>query len=113
MNKSGSIDDYIIDRIPNLPKNSEDFAKIKTLLNQYLEKNLENRFTCEDIITTLKDMNFYEIEGEGYIPTYTRTDLTDALHEAFGFRTDYQIVTTKQMKKIFKDTKKTKKVRKK
>ncbi len=26
--------------------------------------------------------------------------------EAFGFRTDYEIVTAKQMKKIFKDTKK-------
>ena len=51
-------------------------------------------------------MNFYEIKGEGYVPTYTRTDFTDALHDAFGFRTDYQIVTTKQMKKIFKDTKK-------
>ena len=104
LNKSGSIDDYIIDRIPNLPKNSKDKKKIKTLLNQYLEKNLENRFTCEDIITTLKDMNFYEIEGEGYIPTYTSTDLTDALHEAFGFRTDYQIVTTKQMKKLKEHT---------
>ena len=74
---------------------------LSLVIYRYLEKNLENRFTCEDIITTLKDMNFYEIEGEGYIPTYTRTDLTDALHEAFGFRTDYQIVTTKQMKKIF------------
>ena len=51
-------------------------------------------------------MNFFEITGEGYLPTYTRTDLTDDLHDAFGFRTDYQIVNTKQMKKIFKDTKK-------
>jgi len=42
----------------------------------------------------------------GYIPTYTRTDFTDALHEAFGFRTDYQIVNTSQMKNIFKETKK-------
>ena len=50
-------------------------------------------------------MNFYELKGEGYIPTYTRTALTDDLHEAFGFRTDYQIVSTKQMKKIFKESK--------
>lgn len=47
-------------------------------------------------------MNFYEVKGELYIPTYTRTDFTDALHDTFGFRTDYQIVTDKQMKKIFK-----------
>ena len=51
-------------------------------------------------------MNFYEVKGEGYEPSYTRTDFTDALHEAFGFRTDYQIVTTSKMKKIFKETKK-------
>lgn len=54
-------------------------------------------------------MNFLIIAGEGYIPTYTRTDLTDSLHEAFGFHTDYDIVSQKQMKKIFRDTKKQKK----
>ena len=51
-------------------------------------------------------MNFNEIKGEGYVPTYTRTDFTDALHDAFGFRTDYQIVNSSQIKKIFKLTKK-------
>lgn len=72
---------------------------------RYLEKMLEEKFTSTDIIQTLKGMNFYSVVGEGYIPTYTRTDLTDTLHDAFGFRTDYQIITTKQMKKNFRDTK--------
>ena len=74
-------------------------------LFRYLEKKLNSGFTSSDIIEQLKGMNFHSIPGEGYIPTYTRTEFTDALHDAFGFRTDYQIVTTKQMKKIFKDTK--------
>ena len=73
---------------------------------RYLEKRLKEKFTSSEIISQLRDMNFYSIPGEGYIPTYTRTDFTDALHEAFDFRTDYQIVTNKQMKKILKDTKK-------
>jgi len=73
---------------------------------RYLEKRLKEEFTSSEIIGQLRDMNFYSIPGEGYIPTYTRTDFTDALHDAFDFRTDYQIVTMKQMKKIFKDTKK-------
>lgn len=73
---------------------------------RYLEKRLNENFTNTEIVSQLRNMNFYSIPGEGYIPTYTRTDFTDALHDAFGFRTDYQIVTTKQMKKIFKDTKK-------
>jgi hypothetical protein len=51
-------------------------------------------------------MEFYDTKCEGYVPTYTRTDFTDALHDAFGFRTDYQIVSTNMMKKIFKETKK-------
>ena len=75
-------------------------------LYRYLEKRLGENFTTEEIITGLQEMNFYSVFGEGYIPTYTRTDFTDALHEAFGFRTDYQIVSDKNMKKIFKDTKK-------
>lgn len=76
------------------------------VLYRLLEKKLGEKFKTCEIIHGLRNMNFYEIIGDGFIPTYTRTDFTDALHEAFGFRTDYQIVSTKQMKKIFKDTKK-------
>ena len=79
---------------------------ISLMIYRILEKKLGEKYTCHDIVTGLRDMNFFEITGEGYLPTYTRTDLTDDLHDAFGFRTDYQIVNTKQMKKIFKDTKK-------
>jgi len=75
-------------------------------LFRYLEKRLGEKFTSHDIVIGLREMNFYSVPAEGHIPTYTRSDLSDALHEAFGFRTDYQIVSTKQIKKIFKDTKK-------
>lgn len=75
-------------------------------LYRYLEKRLDEMFTTDEIVTGLRDMSFCSIPSEGYIPTYTRTDFTDALHEAFGFRTDYQIVSNKMMKKIFRDTKK-------
>ncbi len=76
------------------------------VLYRYLEKKLNGKFTISQIITQIKEMNFLSVPGEGYMPTYTRTDFTDALHEAFGFRTDYQIVNNKQMKKIYKETKK-------
>jgi transposase len=79
---------------------------ISLIIYRLLEKMLGEKYTCSEIIKGLKDMNFYEIKGEGYVPTYTRTDFTDDLHEAFEFRTDYQIIKTKQMKKIFKATKK-------
>lgn len=78
-------------------------------LFRILEKRLEEKYTCEEIISTLKNMMMSR-PGEklGYIPCYTRTDLTDALHEKFGFRTDYEITTDVNMKKIIRQTKKKK-----
>lgn len=78
---------------------------ISLLLFRILEGKLDHRFTCHQIITQLRDMNFFEIPGEGYIPCYTRTDLTDALHELFGFRTDFQFIHNSSMKNIFRETK--------
>ena len=79
---------------------------ISLIIYRLLEKRLNEEFTCHEIVSGLRDMEFFEIKGEGYVPTYTRTDFTDALHEAFGFRTDYQIVSTQNMKKIFKEVRK-------
>ena len=44
--------------------------------------------------------------ASGYIPSYTRTKLTDTLHVTFGFRTDYEFITKSDMRTIVKDTKK-------
>ena len=79
---------------------------ISLIIYRLLEKKLGEKYTCHDILKNLKEMDFYQIKGEGYIPTYSRNDLTDDLHEAFGFRTDYQIVSNQQIKNIFKETKK-------
>ncbi|MBE6238391.1 MAG: IS1634 family transposase [Bacteroidales bacterium] len=82
---------------------------LSLLLYKYLEKKVNRggqHFTTTEIIDTLKDMNFLSVNGEGYIPTYTRTDLTNHLHGSAGFRTDYQIVTKKQMRSIISLTKK-------
>jgi len=73
---------------------------------RYLEKKLGNQYTTSEILDTLKDMEMREITGEGYIPAYTRTDITDKLHEVFDFRTDYSIVTKKGLKEILKKSKK-------
>lgn len=70
-----------------------------------IESRTDNKLTVETIVDTLRSYNFQHFEGNGYVPTYTRTDATDMLHEAFGFRTDYQIVSEKNMKKIIKKMK--------
>ena len=79
---------------------------IALVVFRILEKKLEEKYTCTDIIQTLRSMMMYR-PGEklGYMPAYTRTDLTDALHEAFGFRTDYEIITDINMKKVIRLTK--------
>lgn len=79
---------------------------IALVIYRLLEKKLVEKYTCKEIMEGLKSMNFFEVKGEGYIPTYTRTDFTDDLHAAFGFRTDYQIVSKMEMKKNLKSTKK-------
>lgn len=71
-----------------------------------LEKRLRGKFTAHEIIDTLRGMDMHEKHGVGFMPSYTRTDLTDALHDAFGFRTDYEVTTPKAMKAIFKMTQK-------
>lgn len=73
---------------------------ISLVLYKYLEKRLKRPYSCEKLIPTLRGMDVREVVGEGYIPNYMRTDITDDLHESFGFRTDYQIITKKDMKKI-------------
>ena len=78
---------------------------LSLVVYRYLEKALGSKFTTCEIIKGLRDMNFYEVPGEGLIPTYIRNDFTDALHDSFGFRTDYQILKTKQVKNILRITK--------
>ncbi len=69
---------------------------LSLVLLRFLEKRLEEKYSSSKIIDCLRDMNFMESIGNGYIPTYTRTDLTDDLHNKFGFRTDYEIVSLKK-----------------
>lgn len=70
-----------------------------------LEKKLDYKYTCEEILDTLKSMNFAEIQEQGFIPLYKRSKLTDGLHDACGFHTDYQFITKSQLKTIQKKSK--------
>ncbi len=77
---------------------------LSLVIFRYLEKKLDEKYTVTQIIDTLKN---YELKNEhiGYSPIYMRNDLTDLLHEVFGFCTDYEIIDNKNMKKICKQTK--------
>jgi hypothetical protein len=75
------------------------------LVYRILEKKLGGSYTCEEILQTLKEIDFADIEDQGYMPLYRRSKLTDALHEVCGIRTDYQFITRQKMRGIQKRSK--------
>lgn len=75
------------------------------LIYRILEKQLDEKFTCENIIRTLREMDMRRLDDYGYIPNYTRTALTDRLHEISGFRTDYELMTPKSIAGVIRRSK--------
>jgi transposase len=78
---------------------------IALLIYRILEKKLGGKYTCGDIISALREMDVTRLGEDGYAPSYTRTELTDSLHEMAGFRTDYEFSTGKGMKGICRRSK--------
>lgn len=78
---------------------------LSLLVYRLLETKLDHKYTVEQITSTLKKMNVCAVEAYGYIPSYKRTDLTDKLHELFGFRTDTQIIKKAKMRSIIHQSK--------
>lgn len=78
---------------------------ISLLIYRILENKLDYKYTNTQILDKLREMVVYEERGSGYSPAYTRTDLTDDLHDIFGFRTDYEITSYEKFKEIFRQIK--------
>ena len=79
---------------------------LSLLIFRILEKKTGRNYTSGELIKTLRNYNLLRISGEGYIPEYTRTAITDCLHDIFNFRTDTEIVPTRKMREIIASTKK-------
>ena len=75
------------------------------ILYRFLEKKLDEKYTVTEIIETLRSMELKQEKVDTYSPNYIRTDLTDDLHEKFDFRTDFESIDIKKIKKILKNTK--------
>ena len=72
------------------------------LIYRLLEKKLGKKYTCDEILSTLKEYEFADIQGQGFIPIYESIKLTDDLHKVVGFETDYEFITKRKMKEIQK-----------
>lgn len=75
---------------------------LSLLILKIIEKKVGNKYSEEQVLHTLRDMSVYRLRDIGYLSSYTRTEITDALHDAFGFRTDSEFISGKTMKKILR-----------
>lgn len=78
---------------------------LSLLSYRILEKRLGCKYTCDEILSTLRAINFAKVQEQGFIPLYKRDMITDDLHRVCGFCTDYQFITKSQMKTIQKKSK--------
>ena len=78
---------------------------LSLVIFRYLEKKLDEKYTVSEIIDTLKNYEFRELTGFGYLPNYTPSNVTEQLHNIFKFDTSYDIIDYKKFKKIFNITK--------
>ena len=67
-----------------------------------LKRSLKDAYTTEQLLQTLRNIKFADVEEQGFMPVYERQKITDDLHEACGFRTNYQFITKRKMKGIQK-----------
>lgn len=75
------------------------------LVYRILEKKLGKKYTCEEILEGLREYQFADVQGQGFMPIYAKTKLTDKLHEISGFSTDFEFLTKSKMREIEKKSK--------
>lgn len=74
---------------------------VALLAYRMVERRVGPGPTCDQLLTAMRGMLFEDVAGEGWAPLYEPDATTDALHEAYGFRTDYEIVPYAAMRRIF------------
>ena len=75
---------------------------LSLLIYRILEKKLNKQYTCEELLEALRSYEFADVQGQGFMPIYESTKLTDELHGICGFETDYEFITKRKMKEIEK-----------
>ena len=76
---------------------------LSLLIYRILEKEkLQEKYTTEEIIKTLKEMITNKIEGLGYKQLYKKTDITTDLNNNYNFDFDQKFISLKSMKKFLK-----------
>nr|WP_249030443.1 transposase [Tannockella kyphosi] len=74
---------------------------LSLLVYRILEKEyLQEKYTCNEIISTLRELNVTHINGCNYIPSFKRTIIVNEMAELFGFQPSREILTQKYLNKF-------------
>ena len=68
-------------------------------------RKIGKEYTCGEILEGLREYQFADVQGQGFMPICTKTKLTDKLHEISGFSTDFEFLTKSKMREIEKKSK--------
>lgn len=82
---------------------------LKILQRQLTEANHQSYayepMPIDRLISTLREIRFAHLEGHGYLPMFTRSDLTDQLQELAGVSINTQIIPTRKMTANYRNVK--------
>lgn len=82
---------------------------LKILQRQLTEANHQSYayepLPIDRLISTLREIRFAHLEGHGYLPMFTRSDLTDQLQVLAGVSINTQIIPTRKMTANYRNVK--------
>lgn len=75
---------------------------IALFVYRILEYQLKNKYTVTQIVNTLSEMKLTNIGEMGYIPSYTRTELTDALHKIQASEQTHRLLKKTKLRTVIR-----------
>ena len=78
---------------------------LSLLIYRILEHKLSEKYSTNEIIKNLQDMNSLKINGIGYKQIYSKSEITTDLNDKFKLNIDQNFISLQNMKKILKESK--------
>ena len=78
---------------------------LSLLIYRILEHKLDEKYSTNEIIKNLQDMNSLKINGIGYKQIYSKSEITTDLNDKFKLNIDQNFISSQNMKKILKESK--------
>ena len=77
----------------------------RQIMDAYPDEYKSEPLAIDKLINTLRDIRFGHIQGNGYLPMFNRSDLTDQLEKLCGISISTQIIPTRTMNANYRHVK--------